>query len=142
MHELPDEYLADVMPVAKKVAIATGATEYNILQNNGRLAHQVRHTTLTTGRRPCALYVLPLTPVHVIPKPSQEQGLIVGWPSTSPSKEELNQVGGQAHRRSMRSSRAACRRIIFISLAKRNYNGTLQGWCGEAHAAAAAAEPC
>lgn len=42
MHELPDDSLADILPVAKKVAIATGATEYNVLQNNGRLAHQVR----------------------------------------------------------------------------------------------------
>lgn len=29
---------------------------------------------------------------HVIPKPSQEQGLIVGWPSTKPSKEQLTKV--------------------------------------------------
>ena len=41
MHELPDEYLADAMPVAKKIAIAQGAENYNILQNNGRIAHQV-----------------------------------------------------------------------------------------------------
>lgn len=27
-------------PVAKKIAIASGAENYNILQNNGRLAHQ------------------------------------------------------------------------------------------------------
>jgi diadenosine tetraphosphate (Ap4A) HIT family hydrolase len=40
MHQLPDEYLMDLMPVAKKVALALGAANYNILQNNGRLAHQ------------------------------------------------------------------------------------------------------
>jgi hypothetical protein len=28
------------MPIAKKIAIATGATDYNILQNNGAIAHQ------------------------------------------------------------------------------------------------------
>ncbi|WFD24557.1 bis(5'-nucleosyl)-tetraphosphatase (asymmetrical) [Malassezia equina] len=76
MHELPDDSLADILPVAKKVAIATGATEYNVLQNNGRLAHQV----------------VDHVHFHVIPKPSQEQGLVVGWPSTHPSKEELQQV--------------------------------------------------
>lgn len=27
-------------PVAKKIAIASGAVNYNILQNNGRIAHQ------------------------------------------------------------------------------------------------------
>jgi diadenosine tetraphosphate (Ap4A) HIT family hydrolase len=32
MHELPDEYLADAMPVAKKIALALGAENYNVLQ--------------------------------------------------------------------------------------------------------------
>lgn len=41
MHELPDEYLADAMPIAKKIAVALGSENYNILQNNGKLAHQV-----------------------------------------------------------------------------------------------------
>lgn len=34
-HQLSDETLADLLPVAKKVAIALGATDYNLLQNNG-----------------------------------------------------------------------------------------------------------
>src|ERR1700677_434057 len=61
LHELPDEYLVDVMPIAKKIALAQGLENYNILQvkfvvqflmltvltkflhhqNNGRIAHQV-----------------------------------------------------------------------------------------------------
>lgn len=32
LHQLPDEYLADAMPVAKKIALAQGAENYNILQ--------------------------------------------------------------------------------------------------------------
>jgi diadenosine tetraphosphate (Ap4A) HIT family hydrolase len=36
MHQLPDEYLADAMPVAKKIALALeaalGVENYNILQ--------------------------------------------------------------------------------------------------------------
>ncbi len=32
LHELPDEYLADALPLAKKVALAIGAENYNILQ--------------------------------------------------------------------------------------------------------------
>ena len=36
MHELPDEYLADAMPIAKKIAIAQGAENYNILQVGAR----------------------------------------------------------------------------------------------------------
>lgn len=47
-HEVPDEYLADIMPVARKVvnaSIAAGLTDnYNILQNNGAIAHQVRRS--------------------------------------------------------------------------------------------------
>ena len=27
-------------PVAKKIAVAAGVEDYNLLQNNGRLAHQ------------------------------------------------------------------------------------------------------
>lgn len=34
-------HLSQLQPVAKKLATATGATDYNILQNNGRIAHQV-----------------------------------------------------------------------------------------------------
>lgn len=32
LHELPDEYLADMLPIAKKIAVAQGAENYNILQ--------------------------------------------------------------------------------------------------------------
>ncbi|KAI3617908.1 hypothetical protein CBS9595_003817 [Malassezia furfur] len=75
-HELPDDTLSDILPVAKKIALATGATDYNLLQNNGRIAHQV----------------VDHVHFHVIPKPNEEQGLGVGWPSTNPSKEELDEV--------------------------------------------------
>jgi len=34
-HELSDETLADILPVAKKVASALGVVDYNLLQNNG-----------------------------------------------------------------------------------------------------------
>ncbi|WFD32440.1 bis(5'-nucleosyl)-tetraphosphatase (asymmetrical) [Malassezia sp. CBS 17886] len=76
LHELPDDSLSDLLPLAKKVALATGAKDYNVLQNNGRPAHQV----------------VDHVHFHVIPKPSAEQGLIVGWPATQPSKEELETV--------------------------------------------------
>jgi len=32
LHDLPDEYLADALPIVKKIAIAQGAENYNILQ--------------------------------------------------------------------------------------------------------------
>ncbi|KAI0322108.1 HIT-like protein [Amylostereum chailletii] len=78
LHQLPDEYLSDAMPVAKKIATALGVENYNILQNNGRIAHQeVDHVHF-----------------HIIPKPeaSDKQGLVVGWPTQSISKEELAQL--------------------------------------------------
>jgi len=78
LHELPDEYLADALPLAKKIAIAQGAENYNILQNNGRIAHQV----------------VDHVHFHVIPKPSDsdQEGLVVGWPQKTPDKEELAAV--------------------------------------------------
>ncbi|KAJ1982473.1 Adenosine 5'-monophosphoramidase [Dimargaris cristalligena] len=75
LHEVPDEYLADMLPVAKKIVNALGAENYNILQNNGRIAHQeVDHVHF-----------------HIIPKPSasDSEGLVVGWPTKPADKAEL-----------------------------------------------------
>ncbi|KAJ3718437.1 HIT-like protein [Lentinula raphanica] len=75
--DLPDEYLADIGPVVKKVALATGASAYNVLQNNGKIAFQhVDHVHY-----------------HVIPKRSEKDGLIldvnVSWPQKKAEQEEL-----------------------------------------------------
>ncbi|KAJ7205185.1 HIT-like domain-containing protein [Mycena pura] len=76
LHELPDEYLADAMPIAKRIALAQGAENYNVLQNNGRTAHQeVDHVHF-----------------HVIPKPSKDEGLIIDWPAKPMAKEELQNI--------------------------------------------------
>ena len=73
---MPDDELAECMPIAKKIAKATGATNYNILQNNGRLAHQeVDHVHF-----------------HVIPKPNEKEGLSMEWPAQQLDKEELKRV--------------------------------------------------
>ncbi|KAG8758433.1 Adenosine 5'-monophosphoramidase [Ceratobasidium sp. 428] len=76
--DIPDEYLADTLPIAKKLAIAIGATDYNILQNNGKIAHQVvEHVHF-----------------HVIPKPSatDSEGLVIGWPQQQLAKEDLQKL--------------------------------------------------
>ncbi|TKY87477.1 hypothetical protein EX895_003491 [Sporisorium graminicola] len=79
LHDIPDEHLTELLPVAKKIAIATGAEQYNVLQNNGRMAHQmVDHVHF-----------------HVIPKPDEKQGLGVGWPATQPAEEELTKLHEQ-----------------------------------------------
>ncbi|HEY6079417.1 MAG TPA: HIT family protein [Polyangiaceae bacterium] len=58
--------LGRVMPrLCRALMAATGTREYNVLQNNGRRAHQaVDHVHF-----------------HIIPKPSDEQGLGIDWPS-------------------------------------------------------------
>ncbi|KAI0737974.1 HIT-like protein [Daedaleopsis nitida] len=79
MDEVPDEHLAEILPLAKKIANAMGLENYNLLQNNGKLAFQhVFHVHF-----------------HLIPKPDAEHGLILDetrWPRGEPSKEELAKV--------------------------------------------------
>jgi histidine triad (HIT) family protein len=51
--------------LCRAVQQATGCGEYNLLQNNGKLAHQaVMHVHF-----------------HIIPKPTQNEGLQIGWPA-------------------------------------------------------------
>ncbi len=58
--------LGRVLPrLCRALQAATGTPEFNVLQNNGRLAHQaVDHVHF-----------------HIIPKPSEGQGLGVKWPA-------------------------------------------------------------
>ncbi|KAK4139388.1 HIT family protein 1 [Dichotomopilus funicola] len=71
--DIPDEHLADILPIAKKLVKATGAEEYNILQNNGRGAHQlVDHVHF-----------------HVIPKPNEKEGLGISWPQQPTDMDKL-----------------------------------------------------
>lgn len=68
--------MSELLPVAKKIAIASGAEQFNILQNNGRMAHQmVDHVH-----------------VHMIPKPNEQEGLGISWPQTDPGKEKLQKL--------------------------------------------------
>ncbi|KAH7928741.1 hydrolase [Leucogyrophana mollusca] len=75
--ELPDESLADVMVIAKRIALAQGIEDFNVLQNNGKIAHQeVEHVHF-----------------HVIPKPSEDQGLVVQWkPLPTPPKDDMLEI--------------------------------------------------
>jgi histidine triad (HIT) family protein len=58
--------LGRVLPrLCRALQAVTGTRAFNVLQNNGRLAHQaVDHVHF-----------------HIIPKPSEAQGLGVGWPA-------------------------------------------------------------
>ncbi|XXH01194.1 26S proteasome regulatory subunit [Hypoxylon texense] len=71
--DIPDDHLSEILPVAKKLATASGAGNFNILQNNGRIAHQlVDHVHF-----------------HMIPKPDEKQGLGVGWPQQETNMDAL-----------------------------------------------------
>ncbi|KAJ7092636.1 HIT-like domain-containing protein [Mycena epipterygia] len=72
--DLPDEYLCDIGPVLKKIALATGVEQYNIVQNNGKLAFQ--H--------------VPHVHFHVIPKPNETEGLVLTLGQNWPQKKAEN----------------------------------------------------
>lgn len=79
LHELSDEQSAAigrVLPrLARAVMNATGATAYNILQNNGSSAHQaVFHVHF-----------------HIIPRVG-ERGLGIGWSPTSLDKDAASSL--------------------------------------------------
>ncbi|KAK2628873.1 hypothetical protein QTJ16_001976 [Diplocarpon rosae] len=69
--DIPDDQLSEVLPVVKKLVKATGAVNYNILQNNGRIAHQE---------------------VDHIPKPNHEEGMSIGWPQQKTDMDKLKEL--------------------------------------------------
>ena len=95
LHDIPDDELAELLPVAKKLALAAGAVDYNILQNNGQIAHQeVGHvhvhmvSSCEAGYRAGAA-----ADCAKIPKPNATEGLIVGWPMQKTDMEQLKALG-------------------------------------------------
>mgnify|MGYP001544374247 CR=1 FL=1 len=90
LDQLSDETAAAigrVLPrLCRAIRTVTGCEQFNILQNNGPLAHQaVFHVHF-----------------HIIPKPSADRGLQIKWPSQKLDPEEgaklaaalSNEVGG------------------------------------------------
>lgn len=82
LHQLSDEAAAAigrVLPrIARAILAATGATAYNVLQNNGSAAHQeVMHVHF-----------------HIIPK-TASGGLGIGWPAGSLSGERGAELAGK-----------------------------------------------
>ncbi|KAI5204196.1 N-6 adenine-specific DNA methyltransferase-like protein 2 [Aureobasidium subglaciale] len=76
LHDIPDDQLTEILPVAKKIAQAVGAGDYNILQNNGRVAHQV----------------VDHVHFHMIPKPNEQEGLGINWPQQQGNQEKLKKL--------------------------------------------------
>ena len=76
--------------MAKKIAAAVGAKDFNILQNNGRIAHQqVDHVHCKSYHNPVELASANLSRVHMIPKPNEKEGLGIQWPMQEASKDKL-----------------------------------------------------
>ena len=64
--------LGRVLPrICRAVVAVTGVREYNVLENNGRGAHQA----------------IPHVHFHIIPKPNAREGLGIGWPQRPLEKE-------------------------------------------------------
>jgi histidine triad (HIT) family protein len=76
LDQLSDETAAAmgrVLPrLCRAIKAVTGTEQFNVLQNNGPMAHQaVFHVHF-----------------HIIPKPSVDEGLVIEWPSTKLGREE------------------------------------------------------
>ncbi|KAH9597929.1 Histidine triad (HIT) protein [Trypanosoma melophagium] len=70
LHEVEFDTAADIGALTAKIsrvvaAEGNGSTAYNVLQNNGKLAHQE----------------VPHVHFHIIPKRNADEGLCVGWKS-------------------------------------------------------------
>lgn len=76
LHEVTDEVIADVAVTMRRVAAAAGAENYNVLQNNGELAHQAVHHVH----------------FHIIPKTSEADGLGFVWPAAAGDKAALQSL--------------------------------------------------
>jgi len=71
--DIPDDHLGEILPVLKRLVNATGAENYNVLQNNGRIAHQeVDHVHF-----------------HLIPKPNTDEGMGISWPQQKSDMDAL-----------------------------------------------------
>lgn len=73
MHQVPDDELAEILVIAKNLALKSKVVDYNLLQNNGRIAHQIiMHVHF-----------------HLIPKPDRATGLVIEWDTLKRSSEQL-----------------------------------------------------
>lgn len=73
LHDCDPEYLEEVVPLAAKIVLALGLTDYNILQNNGTKCHQS----------------VPHIHFHVIPRTGDNDGLHFQWHPAPALKDEL-----------------------------------------------------
>ena len=86
LHDIPEEYLSDILPAARRIAqiiFSEKGMAYNILQNNGKLAHQeVDHVHF-----------------HLIPKRDANDGLGIRWDSVNIAHEELGNFAAEIRKK-------------------------------------------
>ncbi|KAI8985925.1 HIT-like domain-containing protein [Pilobolus umbonatus] len=73
IHQVPNDYLVDMMPVIKDISLHIGCDQFNVLQNNGKLANQA----------------VPHVHFHIIPKHDKETGLRMNWKPRNESMEDI-----------------------------------------------------
>ncbi|HVS77170.1 MAG TPA: HIT family protein [Steroidobacteraceae bacterium] len=72
--------LGRVLPrICRAVIEVTGVKEYNVLENNGSAAHQA----------------VPHVHFHIIPKPSHDRGLGIGWPAQTLDAESGSKLAAK-----------------------------------------------
>ncbi len=72
--------LGRVLPrICRAVIEVTGIKEYNVLENNGSAAHQA----------------VPHVHFHIIPKPSHDRGLGIGWPAQTLDAESGSKLAAK-----------------------------------------------
>ena len=80
LDEVPDQYLADILPLAKKIALSTGHADYNLLQVRPSVELIIPELALkqliaqNNGKK--AFQHVPHVHLHLIPKPNLEDGMI------------------------------------------------------------------
>ena len=79
IHQVPDDELTEILVCAKNLALKSGVQDYNILQNNGRIAHQIiMHVHF-----------------HLIPKPDRATGLVMEWDTLKRTNDQLKEIQDQ-----------------------------------------------
>lgn len=74
MHEVSNEELQEMLGTIKMLVMKAGISNYNVLQNNGKIAHQfVDHAHF-----------------HVIPKYSNNNGLEMSWDVSKATDEDID----------------------------------------------------
>lgn len=74
MHEVSNEELQEILGTIKMLVMKAGISNYNVLQNNGKIAHQfVDHAHF-----------------HVIPKYSNKDGLEMSWDVSKATDEDID----------------------------------------------------